>query len=401
MSFLNSSAVFALDYETKGIEYPTVVVFNEYYHTAPTIPGADGEAKIPRARIVMKRKDTFPFVSDSIDKNLLMTAIFDFEDACHPSRLNLHMGTQDAISSRINKFGILLGGDVKTHYDTYVAAHPADATWNGLIDFILDKVFKGPRVFSDMQRYLHTVKKPYKLSVSAMYTRLLQINRFTQYLPGNPTRGTAMLNDASFKQTFFNLMPNAWQLEFNKVGHNIYDDTTTIESVSRFMEVHEAASKSNSVQQSTPRTTPRRLRFGNSPLCARRFDQGVSNFAPYPVLPPGNPPPAAFSPGRVGFHSPPPISRVTPGSYGRGNSAPRHTPRGRGSPYRTPGPGSSGRSPFRLPRIGGRGGRGGNYSARPIPPNFDAQHADTNTSSLRSNRRYSRNTPVQYPTQTP
>ena len=201
-------------------EYPTTCV--SYTHNAGTLAAC---------RDVTNKLD-LPFCPDSSDKECLLRTIHEFQDGCIDTRL--HVDTPH----RYTLIREVLGGDLRTTWDTYVAtiadADRNDDNWPTHMRTYL-RNFLPANAFLLQGEYLNQSIKPKAMDCYTLNSRLGLMNTLSVLLPGSG--GNQLLPDAlSRKNKFFKLMLAEWQLKLTSNGVVLDNANYTINQLVDFME---------------------------------------------------------------------------------------------------------------------------------------------------------------------
>lgn len=215
------------------------------------------------------RKLDVPFCPDSSDKERLVRCIHEYIDACDTARL--HCSDAD----RYTHMRDILGGDLRTTWDTVAASRTTKNDANFLIDirkFMANYV--PSNAFLIEQEYFNTAKKPYNLDCYSAVARLRLINTLCTYLPGS-SGAELFPNPTAVKNAFYKMMLPEWQLKFDGTGNLLDDNTYSLQNLVNFMEqcrlFHDA-------QQAARRSRPSQYQGNNNNHRARSFQ-------PYPAYP--------------------------------------------------------------------------------------------------------------------
>ena len=68
--------------------------------------------------------------------------------------------------------------------------------------------FTNPTAYADQKQYMDTYKKPFKLTVKELASRLIIVNKYTHYLPGS--NGDPIYTNPMIKYAFYNMMISQW-----------------------------------------------------------------------------------------------------------------------------------------------------------------------------------------------
>ena len=201
-------------------EYPTTHV--AHTHNAGTL--ADHRD--------LTNKLDLPFCPDSSDKERLLRTIHEFQDGCIDARLHV------ATTHRYTLIREVLGGDLRTTWDTYVAtiadADRNDANWPTHMRTYL-RNFLPANAFLLQGEYLNQPIKPKAMDCYTLNSRLGLMNTLSILLLGSG--GNQLLPDTlSRKNTFFKLMLAEWQLKLTSNGIVLDDANYTINQLVDFME---------------------------------------------------------------------------------------------------------------------------------------------------------------------
>ena len=124
-----------------------------------------------------KRKASVPWVQKE-DVELILRLVKDYKDTWPAGRLGLNTG-----ALRFEHFRQCLGGSVRDDWDAArdgLGTTMADFD-TGLELFIAKYIL--PTELADQHRYLHQIKKPFRLRVADLATHLKFINTLMRYLP--------------------------------------------------------------------------------------------------------------------------------------------------------------------------------------------------------------------------
>jgi uncharacterized membrane protein YgcG len=173
-------------------------------------------------------------VIDTLDKELICNAILEFKDACQATRLNLTTG-----ADRYTKFREILEEPFRTDFDSAREGQPNSvAGFNATLTIFLSYHFQSTDLI-DQKNYLDRVKKPYKMTVELLASRLRKLNALMSLLPG--ANGDEPYEDDDLKVIFFKMMLSDWQLSFLQGGNDITDDAYTFQHLVRFMAIQETS----------------------------------------------------------------------------------------------------------------------------------------------------------------
>ena len=239
-----------ITYDKKATDYVTVELTHNWesiHNGRAPLTAADPHTVINASLRTHKKKTEVPVIADSSDKDLVIHAIMELEDAFGSSRLNLTPvtcgGDAGLEAAKKNLLRRILQGDALTIFErrknsTDVAIR--DESYNDRVGNVISEIFKGERAWQGQLTYMNRVTKPFKLSVDELLNRIYAIDRLTKKLPGNPDVTKTMFStDLAIKQIFHSMMLPAWKVALEKAGHDIYQDTYTISQLSRFMRTQE------------------------------------------------------------------------------------------------------------------------------------------------------------------
>ena len=180
-----------------------------------------------------KRKATL-FKLNEHDKELIADVMLEFRDACGPSLLSLTTGPL-----RYAKFRELLEDPFRSEYDDVRTAnnHPNTvAGFDQTMQSFMERYFV-PTDYMDQRRYLQRVSKPFKLSVTALASRLRKINKLMSIFNNN----VVPYNENDLKLLFYPMMLAEWKQRFAETALEINDDAVTFQRVIRYMTIQETA----------------------------------------------------------------------------------------------------------------------------------------------------------------
>ena len=201
-------------------EYPTTRV--AHTHNAGTLTDR---------RDVTNKLD-LPFCSDSFDKECLLHTIHEFQDGCIDAHLHV------ATTHRYTLIRKVLGGDLHTTWDTYVAtiadADHNGANWPTYLRTYLCNFLPTNAIFLHGE-YLNQSIKPKAMDCYTLNSRLGLMSTYSVLLPGSG--GNQILPDTlSHNSTFFKLMLTEWQLKLTSNGIVLDNANYTFNQLVEFME---------------------------------------------------------------------------------------------------------------------------------------------------------------------
>jgi len=166
------------------------------------------------------------------DREMLAALVLEFFDACTAASLNLTTGPQ-----RYAKFRELLDEPYRSEFDNArIGQANTVAGFDAALRLFLNRYFL-PTDFADQQRYLQRAKKPFKLSVVSLASRLRQINLLMSVI----NNFNVPYDEPQLKELFFPMMLTEWQLQFSQGTLEITDPAVTFQRVIRFMTLQETA----------------------------------------------------------------------------------------------------------------------------------------------------------------
>jgi hypothetical protein len=179
--------------------------------------------------VLEKRKATL-FRLTELDKELIADVIIEFREACHISSLNLN-----TYSLRMRFFRELLDDPFRSEFDDVrVGQANTIAGFDQTLQLFVDRYFV-PTDLMDQQLYLQKVKKPFKLSVAVLASRLRKINKLMSVL----NNWTNPYTDLELKVLFYPMMLDQWKANFANTFMEIHDNTVPFQRVIRYMSLQE------------------------------------------------------------------------------------------------------------------------------------------------------------------
>jgi len=327
---------------------------------------------------VKKREEVY--FCDKPDIEYIIRTILEFEDASGGSRLN--------IGDWIVQWGLFrqcFGGTVRDNYDIAKTGKAnSQAGWDHMLrDFI--KIYMEDTDLPAQKLYLDQAKKPYDMTVKDLAQRLLYINKYMKYFPGQAM--AEPYDEVQLKYMILMMCPTPWQIKFAETGKQLSDATYTYKQFVRYLTIQEDIGATQQQQQSpargnqrygrrkrdnqydaNPRSAQQPRRFNYLPQFQCPYHHGhlwgacfgnpqSSAFKPTYILPQGypyqdrsgnpNPPRSAPPPARRDDRGPPPRGppprgndRYPPARRNLGASFGQQQYRGnnnRDDRYRTPG----------------------------------------------------------------
>ena len=217
-----------------------------------------------------KRQAEVPKVM-SEDVELIIRSIRDFDDAV--SDRNLDCANDGPKLFRF--FRQTLGGEIRDEWDIARAGQAnTHAGFQAAVDVYLAR-FILPTDLADQKRYLETAKKPFKLSVNALATRLRTINQMMAFFPG--AADTEPFDEQGLKMLLYNMMLDDWKLAFLASGTDITNPAFTFLALAHYMTVQELAynaARKVKKQGGSRRNKRRRDDRGPSPSRGRSSSRG-------------------------------------------------------------------------------------------------------------------------------
>lgn len=98
--------------------------------------------------------------------------------------------------------------------------------------------------------YLQTIKKPYKMTVSELDTRIKTIISLLKLFPGAPDNGK-IFSVQTHKHLFLSSMPQAWQDKFQTSGKTLMNTTTWPGLIRYFAECRKQSLRDESAKRSS------------------------------------------------------------------------------------------------------------------------------------------------------
>ena len=225
---LDEAAVLPLVSELKPEDIVTVTLKNKVCIS----PGANAEYE--------KREATLPMVN-CMNKELLLLACKEFDDACSEMRLHLSSGPK-----RFAKFREILGMEYRVDWDNCAAAQAAQTidSFKEARNQFLALQFEDTD-YLDEKQYLNRVSKPKEMDCMSLFTRLRLINDFMQYLPGAVDKYT----DQELKIIYYKMMPSDWKIAYLQTARPITDETYSAMDMARYMRICESVGRGSSSQR--------------------------------------------------------------------------------------------------------------------------------------------------------
>jgi hypothetical protein len=190
---------------TKTIKQPTIVfvpcIPYDFYSTVKL------EHTSVSNSVNVNRKAVLPFCPDASDKERLIRTLSDFLAACDTDTLNINDADRYPLMKN------LLGGDLKTAWESlYKTFTPTDKINANFQEHVraFTRNFLPPNAWLLQKTYMENTTKPYQMDCYETAGRLRLINNLSVFLPGSNGQ-SIMPNDIALKQSYYNLMPGAWQ----------------------------------------------------------------------------------------------------------------------------------------------------------------------------------------------
>ena len=237
------------------IPFVPVVKFDDYTDVILSLERYDAGTGTGRGATghwtKLKEKAIFCAVPDL---EYIIRTIYEFSDVASEDRLDL-----DTPQLKFKYFRQCLGAEVRTAWDNAKDGKPeSNAGWNqSLVDFLAN-YFK-PSDLNAQKKYMEHYKKNHSMSVKTVSDRFFLLNKYMGYFPGSG--GNNPYDDTALKNIFFESMPDTWQIDFAKAGHDINLPTYTYQQLQSYMANH--AVLSSVMFDSRKNKEGRGGRFGN------------------------------------------------------------------------------------------------------------------------------------------
>ena len=212
-----------------------------------------------------KRKVEVPKVTTE-DIEYILRALKDFDTAMEAGNLDC----ENSPSKLYRFFRQTLSGSIRDEWDIARAGKPNTvAGFQTACDDFINR-FILPTDLADQKRYLETAKKPYKMSVNALATRLRYINSLMSMFPGANDQNP--YDEQGLKMLFYNMMLDDWKLNFLSSGTNITSPAFTYLMLARYMSVQESAFNAKKKARETQKSAGSRRSTGK-----RKRDDDTNN----------------------------------------------------------------------------------------------------------------------------
>ena len=194
-----------------------------------------------------KRKAEVPKVTTE-DVEFILRSMRDFDTAMEQGKLDC----ENEPTKLYRLFRQTVSGSIRDEWDLARAGKPNTvAGFQTACDDFVNR-FVLPTDLEDQKRYLETAKKPYKLSVNALATRLRYINSLMSMFPGANDQNP--YDDQALKMLLYQMMLDDWKLNFLSSGTNITNPGYTYLMLARYMSVQETAHNAKKKARETNKT---------------------------------------------------------------------------------------------------------------------------------------------------
>jgi len=169
-----------------------------------------------------------------MEKELIAETVGEFKDAMLAARLNL------TAAKRFAMFRELLEEPFRSEYDIIKADHNiTNPGFAACLTAFINRYFLATD-FEDECLYLDTTKKPFKVSVDELASRLGKINKMLSLLTAD---GANPFTQNQLKLKFFRMMPRPWQVRFVQQGNLLSAPGQTFERVRQYFAIQESTGK--------------------------------------------------------------------------------------------------------------------------------------------------------------
>jgi hypothetical protein len=155
---------------------------------------------------------------DHLDKELMMSIIIEFEDACTAGCLNLSTGEK-----LYPRFRELLGEVFRADWvNARQGKANSVAGFHKTLNEFISYHFSNTGLI-DQKNMLAKAKKPFKYTVEVLCSRLRHFNKLMSKLPG--ANNMLPYDKGVLKIKLFKMMLSDWQINFNNAGLDTMDNT--------------------------------------------------------------------------------------------------------------------------------------------------------------------------------